>query len=203
MRSSRFSELASLRMRRICSSRRIAGARSGTGWDGRPGSRAPGCTLPCTHYWRRALCRVPVALGKGSFALGKAFAECNTRQRASVESPSGKGCFAECQISGTRQRLYRVLKKHSVKKNTRQNSNRKKPKKNSKFFFLIGGRPPPTSAVFFFNLLQVAAFFTCYAAGGIRTRNLSLVRNPLYHCTTPSFVSIFRFGSYNIIQNRV
>jgi len=48
---------------------------------------------------------VPVALGKGSFALGKAFAECNTRQRASVESPSGKGCFAECQISGTRQRF--------------------------------------------------------------------------------------------------
>ena len=63
------------------------------------------CTMLTTHYWRRALCRVPVALGKGSFALGKAFAECNTRQRASVESPSGKGYFAECQISGTRQRF--------------------------------------------------------------------------------------------------
>ena len=67
------------------------------------------------HYWRRALCRVPVALGKGSFALSKAFAECNTRQRASVESPFGKGCFAECQISGTRQRLCRVPWGHSAK----------------------------------------------------------------------------------------
>ena len=37
--------------------------------------------------------------------VGKAFAECNTRQRASVESPSGKGCFAECQISSS-QVLY-------------------------------------------------------------------------------------------------
>ena len=65
----------------------------------------PNKILPGNHYRRRALCRVPVALGKGSFALGKAFAECNTRQRASVESPPGKGCFAECQISGTRQRF--------------------------------------------------------------------------------------------------
>jgi hypothetical protein len=33
---------------------------------------------------------VPVALGKDMFALGKAFAESNTQQRASVEDPSGK-----------------------------------------------------------------------------------------------------------------
>ena len=64
-----------------------------------------------SHYWRRALSRVPVALGKGSFALGKA----NTRQRASVESPSGKGYIAECQILGTRQRLCRVPCGHSAK----------------------------------------------------------------------------------------
>ena len=38
-------------------------------------------------------------------AGGGLFAEYNTRQRASVESLSGKGCFAECQILGTRQRF--------------------------------------------------------------------------------------------------
>jgi hypothetical protein len=39
--------------------------------------------------------------------------------------------------------------------------------------------------------------------GGIRTRDLSLVRNPLYHHTTLSLVSIFHFGFRHIIQNQV
>jgi len=50
------------------------------------------------HYSSHTLCRVPHALGKGTHALGKSFAECNTRQRGSVEPFHGKGCFAECQI---------------------------------------------------------------------------------------------------------
>ena len=45
----------------------------------------------------------------------KSFAECNTRQRGSVEPFHGKACFAECQISGTRQRLCRVSSYHSAK----------------------------------------------------------------------------------------
>jgi hypothetical protein len=36
------------------------------------------------------------------------FAECNTRQRGSGKALHGKACFAEWQITGTRQRLYRV-----------------------------------------------------------------------------------------------
>jgi len=67
------------------------------------------------HYQIHGLCRVPAtlgkglfALGKGLFALGKTFAECNTRQTPLGKAPDGKGCFVECQISGTRQRLCRV-----------------------------------------------------------------------------------------------
>ena len=37
------------------------------------------------HYRIHWLCRVPVTLGKGQFALGKLFAKCNTRQ-----TPLGK-----------------------------------------------------------------------------------------------------------------
>ena len=33
------------------------------------------------HYSSHTLCRVPHALGKGTHALSKSFAECNTRQR--------------------------------------------------------------------------------------------------------------------------
>ena len=55
------------------------------------------------HYRIQAICRVPNALGKGYFALGKAFAECSTRQRASGKKPVGKEFFAECLLSGTRQ----------------------------------------------------------------------------------------------------
>ena len=50
-------------------------------------------------------CALPsaIALGKEGFALGKAFAECCTPQRAVGISPHGKGLFAECRMSGTRQ----------------------------------------------------------------------------------------------------
>ena len=50
------------------------------------------------HYRIQGLCRVPVTLGKGLFALGEAFAECRPLGKA----PDGKRGFAECQLSGTR-----------------------------------------------------------------------------------------------------
>jgi len=60
-----------------------------------------------------------IALGKEGFALGKAFAECCTRQRAVGISLHGKGFFAECRMSGTRQRISRVPRRHSAKKSRR------------------------------------------------------------------------------------
>ena len=47
------------------------------------------------------------------------------------------------------------------------------------------------------------AKFAANAAGGIRTRDLSLARSLPYHCTTHSYTSIFSFTSLNIILNRV
>jgi hypothetical protein len=51
------------------------------------------------------------ALGKAPIALDKGFVECRTRRRALGKEPVGKGFFAECQISGTRQRILSFLKK--------------------------------------------------------------------------------------------
>ena len=99
-----------------------------------------------------------IALGKEGFALGKAFAECCTRQRAVGISLHGKGFFAECRMSGTRQRISRVTRRHSAKIYTRQNKNAKKPKNNSKIFqFFFRGRPPPANARP--ASIEVAAFF--------------------------------------------
>ena len=56
------------------------------------------------------------APGKGYFALGKAFAGCSTRQRASGKKLVGKDFFAGCFLSGTRQRLYRVQTRHRQRK---------------------------------------------------------------------------------------
>ena len=72
-----------------------------------------------SHYWIQVLCRVPEALGKGQIALGKAFAECGTRQRTHGKKLIGKDLFAECLLSGTRQRLCRVPRGHSAKKSYR------------------------------------------------------------------------------------
>jgi len=71
------------------------------------------------HYWIQVLCRVPEALGKGYIVLGKAFAECGTRQRTYGKKFNGKDLFAECLLSGTRQRLCRVPRGHSAKKSDR------------------------------------------------------------------------------------
>ena len=54
------------------------------------------CRGKIYHYWIQVLCRVPEALGKGQIALGKAFAECNTRQWTHGKKLIGKTLFAEC-----------------------------------------------------------------------------------------------------------
>ena len=66
-------------------------------------------TKKSNHYWIQVLCRVPKALGKGQIALGKAFAECGTRQRTHGKKLIGKALFAECLLSGTRQRKATVM----------------------------------------------------------------------------------------------
>ena len=62
--------------------------------------------LSMSHYRIQPLCRVPVTLGKGQFALGKLFAECNTRQTPLGKASHGTVVFAECRISGTRHRSH-------------------------------------------------------------------------------------------------
>jgi hypothetical protein len=66
--------------------------------------------ISLSYYRNRVLCRVSKTLGKGYFTLGKAFAECNTRQRTLDKYFIGKGFIAEYFFSNTRQRLCRVSK---------------------------------------------------------------------------------------------
>jgi hypothetical protein len=73
------------------------------------------------HYRNRVLCRVSKTLGKGHFTLGKGFAECNTRQRTLGKDFIGKGFFAECFFSDTRQR--KTLGKLRIEKNLKKQQN--------------------------------------------------------------------------------
>jgi len=57
-----------------------------------------------SHYCIQGLCREPQTLGKGSLALGKAFAESSSRQRPIGTSFIAKEAFAESYSSGSRQR---------------------------------------------------------------------------------------------------
>ena len=83
---------------------------------------------------------------------------------------------------------------------------KKKPKKMGIFtqkkwkFFLIGGGPHRSAPI---HLRLFSRKFHGYAADGIRTQDLSLRTNLLYHYTTLSLVSRFRFSSQYIILNRV
>jgi hypothetical protein len=70
----------------------------------------------CRHYRKRALYRVPEALGKAVNTLGKGFAECRTRQRRLGKQCIGKAFFAEYFFSGTRQRGLPSARWHSAKK---------------------------------------------------------------------------------------
>lgn len=60
------------------------------------------------HYQNRALCVVSATLGNGHKTLGKAFAECDTRQRSLSYGRTGKAYFAECQnrVLGKKKRTY-------------------------------------------------------------------------------------------------
>ena len=136
---------------------------------------------------------MPETLGKRHKTLGKWFAECNTWRTALAKNSDGKANFAECLLSGTRQSLCRAKLKP---KKTRKNGNFY-PKKMD--FFIDGGphRPAPT------HLRHLSREFHGYAANAIRTRDLPLYTYLLYHYTTLSLVSGFRFSSQYIILNRV
>ena len=105
------------------------------------------------------------------------------------------------QINRRQRRLCRVsFVGHSAKlkpKKTKKNGNFYQ--KKMEFFFIDGGphRPAPT------HLRHFSREFHCYAADAIRTRDLPLCTYLLYHYTTLSLVSAFRFSSQYIILNRV
>ena len=147
------------------------------------------------HYGRPAVCRVPKTHGKGLFANGKVFAMCCTRQTAHGKQASVNRFFAVCHLSGTRQIVCRVLK------STRQRSFQKTDFKNRKQKRFNSGRTPPASHTLIPSKLQVVTFFAHHAAGKIRTHDLSLTCNLLYHYTTQSLVSILHFSPH-IILNR-
>ena len=62
------------------------------------------------HYRNAQICCVSTAHDKVQKTFGKAFVECYTRQTALGVHRVGKYFFAECFLSGTRQRHCRVLK---------------------------------------------------------------------------------------------
>ena len=150
------------------------------------------------HYRIHRLCRVPQALGKAWNTLGKDFAECNTRQRAHSKKINGKGLFAECYLSGTPQSICRVPKNTRQRKALDKIKTEKNPEKNSKKNLLNQVRHPPANARPC-GIFRVK--FTCFAAGGIQTRDLSRAHNLLYHSTPLSLVSILCFPSPHIITN--
>jgi hypothetical protein len=81
-----------------------------------------------SHYQTQLLFQVLQALDKVTNALNKHFAECYIRQRLHNEPSDGKGFFAECFLSDTRQRLCQVLETLG-KKNTQQNKKTRKIEK--------------------------------------------------------------------------
>ena len=104
----------------------------------------------------------------------------------------GKG-FAECRTLGKG----RTLGKVGTEKKTRKMRIFTKKIVN---FFLIDGGPHQSAPI---HLRLFSRKFHGYAADGIRTRDLLLRTNLLYHYTTVSRVSRFRFSSQYIILNRV
>jgi hypothetical protein len=75
--------------------------------------------MSVTHYQKRALCRVPEALGKAPKTLDKGFTECRTRQRRLGKQYIGRGFFVEYFFSGTQQRGLLSAREHSAKKSGR------------------------------------------------------------------------------------
>jgi hypothetical protein len=95
----------------------------------------------CQHYRTQELCGVLEALDKGYSAFGKAFAECYTRHNSHGKILVGKEDFVECFISGTRQSLCQVLKKHSVKNEHSAKNESKNPEKIAKNVFFTREAP--------------------------------------------------------------
>ena len=112
---------------------------------------------------------------------------CRVLHTAHGKQTSGKRSFAVCHLSGTRQIICRVLK------STWQRSFQKTDFKNRKQKKFNSGRTPPASHTPIPSKLQVVTFFAHHAAGKIRTHDLSLTCNLLYHYTTQSLVSILYF----------
>jgi len=99
------------------------------------GTRQRLCRVPTLGKEKnKKNCRVSKTFGKGPNTLGKAFAECGTRQRAHGKILVGKGVFAKCFLSGTRQRLCRVPTLGKEK-------NKKKLKNRKKIVFFGEGLP--------------------------------------------------------------
>ena len=125
-----------------------------------------------------------------SAALGKEHSA--KKESAKTSLPSvfcralGKA-FAECR--------------HSAKLEPKKNPKKWEflSQKNGNFF-LIGGGPHRSAPI---HLRLFSRKFHGYAADGIRTQDLPLRTNLLYHYTTLSLVSRFRFSSQYIILNRV
>ena len=107
---------------------------------------------------------------------------------------SVKRSFVVCHLSGIRQIVCRVLK------STRQRSFQKTDFKNRKQKRFNSGRTPPASHTPIPSKLQVITFFAHHAAGKIRTHDLSLTCNLLYHYTTQSLVSILHFPPHIILN---
>ena len=130
-------------------------------------------------------------LGKGPNTLGKAFAECHTRQRAHGKILAGKEVFAECFLSGTRQRLCRVPTLGKEK-------NKKKPKNRKKncFFGRATHQLAPASAPFaFFSFFSTKS--TNRPRAGFEPATVSSRSSLLHHCT----MITLRCGSSCIILN--
>ena len=106
------------------------------------------------HYRIQAICRVPNALGKGYFALGKAFAECSIRQRASGKKIRRQRIL--CRVSFIVAECP-TLGKVGTEKNP------KKIGKNGKLFLIDGGPHWPALA----HLWHFSRKFRSNAADGI------------------------------------
>jgi len=72
------------------------------------------------HYGKHILCRVPKTLGKGLKTLGKAFAECGTRQRTLGNAYIRQRVLCRVLFIGHSAKALPSAVKHSAKKNTRQ-----------------------------------------------------------------------------------